>query len=198
VARLRPQKDGHYEAQGLGTAQKVAEVEGCMRGESATMKNEESELVGAMVIREDEGKSSGGVCIEETASIVVRLRKHVDPIFVDRNRQLDPIWLFREIPIQHICFGTAVGVKDSPEVRFSLVFATISVSHLLVAYHEVYIGVPTASPTSECRATMLDAGIEKLGQGLDVISLAFSGRPFETHKRRFQFGCRDFERVFRP
>jgi hypothetical protein len=73
VARLRPQKNGHDEAEGLDTPRKLAEVEGRMRGESATMKNEEPELVCVVIIRRDEGEGSGRIHIEEGECVGVRL-----------------------------------------------------------------------------------------------------------------------------
>jgi hypothetical protein len=73
VTRLRPQKDGHDEAEGLGTPRRLAKVEGRMRGESATMKNEEPELVCVVIICGDESEGSGGFRFEEGECVGVRL-----------------------------------------------------------------------------------------------------------------------------
>jgi hypothetical protein len=83
MVRLRPQENGHDKAKGEGTACRSVKPERFMRGEAATMENEESKLVGYMVIREDESKGSGGICAEKAASIGGCLGDHVQPIVLN-------------------------------------------------------------------------------------------------------------------
>jgi hypothetical protein len=91
----------------------------------------------------------------------------------------------------HFCFETPRGLRvhDSREPWLDCGRATTSVPHLVV-YDEVQIGVPSASVTCQCITTILDAGIEESGQGLEMMSLAFRARPPATHERRSKLGCR--------